>query len=170
MIEFSNDIKEILENLFSIPENEINQIMNDLEKRGVLHRINKIKLIFLSSNNAKLVDEREIKTKFVNRVLQNRFDVGKQYFHDDDIIYEITAPINGKGEIIVEIPGITDIQNIHWKHEKNLFKLAVFGREITYVKQISVSEKIILRNDLARLVNCILILPYENSTIGDQYR
>ena len=74
---------------------------------------------------------------------------------------EISYVSDDGGEIIVEMPGITDVRQITWEKIGDKLNIQASNDDVKYKAEIIVPQTIQLKDMLAIINNTVFILPFK---------
>jgi len=81
---------------------------------------------------------------------------------EEEPYYEITPAVDGAGEIVVDLPGITDVRQVKWDRTEFGLELSASCEDAKYKLEIPLSKKFKLKDVFASVKNSVFILPYRS--------
>ena len=79
----------------------------------------------------------------------------------EEIAYhEIVHKSDDEGEIIVEMPGISDVRQVNWEVKENQLIIKAKNNEISYSATIELPDGCKLQNMFATVRNAIFLIPF----------
>lgn len=155
-------IKDIMAQLGHLDSNEIADMIGNLLGSDF---IKKLKDIVKGDNISSF--------PFDSNIIKNFESVFKDFIgsssqkaenhniEEENPYYEITSPVNGKGQIVVDVPGITDVRRIQWNLTNDSLFLSATSSDVIYKAIIPIGKKIKILHIFAYLKNSVFILPYK---------
>ena len=77
--------------------------------------------------------------------------------------YEYSPIVENEGQLIVELPGITDLRQVTWMRSDDLFSLEAENEDAKYFLEIPVKPQIRFKDMFATLRNSVFILPFKRT-------
>jgi HSP20 family molecular chaperone IbpA len=74
--------------------------------------------------------------------------------------YEIVDKSDDEGEIIVEMPGISDVRQVNWEVKGNQLFVSAKNDDISYTATIELPDGCKLQNMFATVRNAIFLIPF----------
>ena len=108
------------------------------------------------SNFEKIVEDLQGQTN--QKKMNVKFDTVIQ---EEEPYSEISYVSDDGGEIIVEMPGITDVRQITWEKIGDKLNIQASNDDVKYKAEIIVPQTIQLKDMLAIINNTVFILPFK---------
>ncbi len=160
-------IKEILRRIEHIDPDEITEIMSQLLGKDFIDKLkdlikgdNKNFAFPLDPNMAKNF---EIVLKDLIGGEPNTVSQNYETIEEETPYYEIIPPTDRRGQIVVDLPGITDVRQVFWKRVNNNLELIASTSGIKYKVNIPLREKLKILDMFAEVKNSVLIIPLQFS-------
>ena len=83
-------------------------------------------------------------------------DIGKEEIAYHEVVYNS----DNEGEIIVEVPGISDVRQVNWEVKENQLYVNAKNDEISYSATIELPDGCQLQNMFATVRNAIFLIPF----------
>ena len=83
-------------------------------------------------------------------------DIGKEEIAYHEVVYKS----DNEGEIIVEVPGISDVRQVNWEVKENQLYVNAKNDEISYSATIELPDGCQLQNMFATVRNAIFLIPF----------
>ena len=78
--------------------------------------------------------------------------------------YEIVPDGEHGGQIIVDLPGVTDLRHVNWKMDDRILSISANIEGTSYFTQIEFEQDVRLNGPLATVKNGVFTLTYHNLT------
>ena len=75
--------------------------------------------------------------------------------------YEIAPIVDGKAQIIIEMPGITDVRQVNWKKKRDKIEFSARTEDVQYRTIILLPKKAKLQSVFSEIKNGVFILPFK---------
>jgi hypothetical protein len=158
-------IKELMQRLENIDPEEISKIMNQYMGDDFSQKLQDLmdggQTDFSFAFDPNMIKNFEILMK--NLMGNSPSFTGTEYHKEkqEEAYYEITSPTDGKGEIVVDLPGITDVRQVIWNETDGNIILTATAEDIKYHTTIPIGANMKVQDMFAKIKNSIFILPYQ---------
>jgi len=98
---------------------------------------------------------------FMNQNPSNRATATQDEISIEEPYYEITPLVEGEGQIVVDLPGITDVRQVKWDRTPTGLTLSASSEDAIYELEIPLSDNFKLKDVFASVKNSVFILPYK---------
>ncbi|MCH8905880.1 MAG: hypothetical protein IH840_02235 [Candidatus Heimdallarchaeota archaeon] len=160
--EFREMIEQMMKRLQNIPPEELNNMMSKLFGEGMLDKFRD--LMTEGSNFDFPVDPNMAKNfetvmkDFMKNAGTEPYDFGKT--EEVEPYYEILPHGENGGQIVVDLPGVTDLRLVNWKMDDLILSISAKIEGTSYYTQIEFEQKIRLNGPLATVKNGVFTLSY----------
>lgn len=160
--QFKKAIKEMMEKLQSIDPEQLENMMKQMFGEDFVEKMQDFSMSVgtfsfpLDPNMAKNFET----------MMKNMMEGGTTNVQDMNIpseeepYFEIVPPVENEGQIIVELPGITDVRQVKWERKEDSLSLEAEAEDITYKTTIPLTANMKLKDIFAEIKNSVFILPY----------
>ena len=156
-------IKEMIKNLGQIKPEDIENMVSQLFGEDFLDKIRNIGLeggSFTFPFSPDMIKKFESVMKNFTEPTQTSPQQFDQVVEEEPY-YEFVKLGDGSYQLIVDLPGVTDVRQVRWQVSENALMLNAEGDDIIYKVSIPTSSKIITQDAFAVVKNGTFILPYK---------
>jgi hypothetical protein len=160
--QFKKAIKEMMEKLQSIDPEQLENMMKQMFGEDF---VEKMQDLSMSAGAFSFPLDPNMAKNF-EAMMKNMMEGESQNFQkvsvstEEEPYFEVIPPIDGAGQIIVELPGISDVRQVKWEKTGEIIILVAKSEDVNYRAEIIVDPEIKLRDMFAEIKNSVFILPY----------
>ena len=154
-------IREMMKKLQEINPDDLENMMNQMFGEDFMEKMRDMQ--FSGGNFGFPMDPNMMKN--FEGIMKEFMDQGNQSpSHQEKVMveepyYEYSSLIDSEGELIVDLPGISDLRQIIWKRKGDIFTLEAENEDVKYFLEIPVKDQIKFKDMFASLKNSVFILP-----------
>ncbi|MHA2502570.1 MAG: hypothetical protein ACXAE3_06865 [Candidatus Kariarchaeaceae archaeon] len=75
--------------------------------------------------------------------------------------YEFSFSNENEGELVVDLPGISDLRHVNWENKRTTFELEAENEDVKYFLEVPVKDSMKFKDMFASLRNSVFILPFK---------
>ena len=158
-------LKEMMKKIESLDPNELSKMMSQAFNPESMERIKEMMSDSDSFNFGINLDPESIKQ--FEKMFQNLMNQSVNHETNpaspdiEEPYFEIISNNDTDGEIIVELPGITDVRAVNWIDTAEGLVLEAKTTDLIYRVTIPITDPIKIQASFAEIKNGVLILPYK---------
>lgn len=158
-------IREMMKKLQEIDPEELENMMEQVFGREFLEKMQDMQ--FSEGNFGFSLDPQAAKNfEGMMRNFMNQSNTTPQSTQDEISVeepyYEITPVVDNEGQIVVDLPGITDVRQVKWERTEAGLELSATSDDAKYEIEIPLAKKFKLKDVFAEIKNSVFILPYKS--------
>jgi hypothetical protein len=161
--QFKKAIKEMMEKLQSIDPEQLENMMKQMFGEDIVEKMQDLSMSVdtfsfpLDPNMAK-----NFETMMKNMMESGTTNIQNMNIPaEEEPYFEVIPPIDGEGQIIVELPGITDVRQVKWERKGEELSLTAEAEDVIYRAIIPLRTNMKLKDIFAEIKNSVFILPYK---------
>ncbi|MHA2169744.1 MAG: hypothetical protein ACXAB7_07620 [Candidatus Kariarchaeaceae archaeon] len=160
-------IKEMMRRLENVDPTKLQEMINHLIGEDFIDKIKDLMDDDMSKFMFSL-DPNAIKNfELVMKDLMGGSPAGTSYEYaspkDETPYYEITPLQDGKGQIVIDMPGVDDVRQVMWQREEKILRVSATTSDVSYEVKIPFDNNYKLLDAFAEVKNSVFILPYQQN-------
>ena len=163
----AEELTEAMKKFNQVDPSEIEEMFRKMFGEDFLDKLSSIGESIFGNMGANfdpsnMPDIADIKIHFANLTTNKNqpTTVDNEPMIDEEAYYEIVETGDGVGEIIIDLPGITDQRQINWEIRENTLVIRANNEDMKYHCNIEIPNKSQLQKHLTRLNNSVFIIPF----------
>lgn len=159
-------IREMMKKLQEIDPEQLEHMMEQVFGKDFMEKMRDMQFsgggFTMDPNMAKNFEG--MMRNFMNQNPSNQSTATQDEISVEEPYYEITPLVDDEGQIVVDLPGITDVRQVKWDRTDTGMNLSASSDDAIYELEIPLSTNFKLKDVFASVKNSVFILPY---TKGD---